>query len=95
MYLQHTSGDYQQAGHQPCFNFISRAARRGELLIVSPFFLSGALFTPEQLANGFVTSVILLVGLGTVIHSMLDYSISVLIWKPLCIAIPELRNHKN
>ena len=78
------------------FNFIIALMHAAaEVLIVSPFFLSGALFTPEQLANGFVMSVILLVGLGTVIHSMLDYSISVLIWKPLCIAIPELHNHEN
>ena len=50
---------------------------------------NGALFTPEQLANGFVTSVVLLVGLGTVIHSMLDYSISILIWKPVSLAVPR------
>ena len=53
------------------------------MIIVTPFFMSGALFTAEQLANGFVASVVLLVGLGTVIHSMLDYSISILVWKPL------------
>ena len=47
------------------------------MIIVTPFFISGALFTAEQLANGFVASVVLLVGLGTVIHSMLDYSISI------------------
>ena len=57
--------------------------------VVTPFFMSGALFTPEQLANGFVTSVVLLVGLGTVIHSMLDYSISILIWKPVSLAVPR------
>ncbi len=55
--------------------------------------LSGALFTPEQLANGFVTSVVLLVGLGTLIHSMLDYSISILIWKPVSLAVP--RSHEG
>ena len=60
-----------------------------EMIVVTPFFMSGALFTPEQLANGFVTSVVLLVGLGTVIHSMLDYSISILIWKPVSLAVPR------
>ena len=60
-----------------------------EMIVVAPFFLSGALFTPEQLANGFVTSVVLLVGLGTLIHSMLDYSISILIWKPVSLAVPR------
>ena len=66
-----------------------------EMLIVTPFFMSGALFTPEQLANGFVASVVLLVGVGTVIHSMLDYSISILVWKPLCTAMPQLRTSQD
>ena len=63
--------------------------KAAEMIVVTPFFMSGALFTPEQLANGFVTSVVLLVGLGTVIHSMLDYSISILIWKPVSLAVPR------
>ena len=67
------------------FNFIIALLHAAaEMIIVTPFFISGALFTAEQLANGFVASVVLLVGLGTVIHSMLDYSISILVWKPLC-----------
>ena len=63
-----------------------------EMIVVAPFFLSGALFTPEQLANGFVTSVVLLVGLGTLIHSMLDYSISIShleAGQPRCTALHE------
>lgn len=96
MYLKHHPETINKPVSSTVFNFIIALMHAAaEVLIVSPFFLSGALFTPEQLANGFVMSVILLVGLGTVIHSMLDYSISVLIWKPLCIAIPELHNHEN
>ncbi|WP_382735393.1 hypothetical protein [Agathobaculum butyriciproducens] len=54
------------------FNFIIALLHAAaEMIIVTPFFISGALFTAEQLANGFVASVVLLVGLGTVIHSML------------------------
>ena len=72
------------------FNFvIALLHAAAEMIVVAPFFLSGALFTPEQLANGFVTSVVLLVGLGTLIHSMLDYSISILIWKPVSLAVPR------
>lgn len=72
------------------FNFvIALMHAAAEMIVVTPFFMSGALFTPEQLANGFVTSVVLLVGLGTVIHSMLDYSISILIWKPVSLAVPR------
>ena len=54
-----------------------------EVIVVSPFFFAGSLFKPEQLANGFVMSVVLLVGVGTIIHSMIDYTISILIWKPV------------
>ena len=78
------------------FNFIIALLHAAaEMIIVTPFFMSGALFTAEQLANGFVASVVLLVGLGTVIHSMLDYSISILVWKPLCTAMPQLRTSQD
>ena len=36
----------------------------GEVLVVAPFFFSGYMFTQEQLSNGFVMSVIVLVGAG-------------------------------
>lgn len=69
------------------FNFgIAVLHAAAEVIVVTPFFMSGALFKPEQLANGFVMSVLLLVGVGTIIHSMLDYTISILIWKPICAA---------
>lgn len=78
------------------FNFLIALLHAAtEMIIVTPFFMSGALFTAEQLANGFVASVVLLVGLGTVIHSMLDYSISILVWKPLCVAMPQLRTSQD
>ena len=78
------------------FNFIIALLHAAaEMIIVTPFFMSGALFTAEQLANGFVASVVLLVGLGTVIHSMLDYSISILVWKPLCTTMPQLRTSQD
>lgn len=40
--------------------------------------------------KGYLVSVVLLVGLGTVIHSMLDFYIALFIWKPLqqVISIP-------
>lgn len=34
----------------------------GEVLVVAPFFFSGYMFTPEQLSNGFIMSVIVLGG---------------------------------
>ena len=63
----------------------------GEVLVVAPFFFSGYMFTPEQLSNGFVMSVIVLVGAGTVLHSVLDCSISVLLWKFVRAAVPSIK----
>lgn len=54
-----------------------------EVLIVTPVFLGGSMFSEAQLANGFFMSVVVLVGVGTVIHSMIDLGISLIIWKPL------------
>jgi niacin transporter len=40
--------------------------------------------------KGYLISVVLLVGVGTFIHSLLDFSIAVFVWKPLqqVISIP-------
>jgi niacin transporter len=47
----------------------------GELIIVSIFYFDGHISSAQN-EQGFVTSVILLVGLGTVIHSMVDFEIA-------------------
>lgn len=51
-----------------------------EVLVVTGFYLgngmSGAYYT-----QGYWNSVILLVGAGTVVHSMIDYCIAVFVWK--------------
>lgn len=54
-----------------------------EVLIVLPFYFGGMLPTANY-DEGFITSVLLLVGIGTVIHSMVDFGISLVIWKPIC-----------
>lgn len=59
--------------------------------MVAPFFFSGYMFTQEQLSNGFVMSVIVLVGAGTVLHSVMDCSISVLLWKFVRAAVPSIK----
>ena len=63
----------------------------GEVIVVAPFFFSGYMFTQEQLSNGFVMSVIVLVGAGTVLHSVMDCSISVLLWKFVRAAVPSIK----
>jgi niacin transporter len=51
-----------------------------------PFYFGNNMSTAYY-AKGFVVSVILLVGLGTVIHSMVDFYIARAIWKPVTKAV--------
>ena len=53
-----------------------------EVLVVIPFYFNSSL-SPAYYDKGFLQGVILLVGVGTVIHSMLDVSLSVYIWNLL------------
>ncbi len=53
-----------------------------EMLVVIPFYFSSSLSSGFY-ENGFLRGVLLLVGLGTVIHSLIDFAIALLIWKPL------------
>ena len=47
----------------------------GELIVVSVFYFGGSMGTTYY-QQGFLMSVLLLVGLGTVIHSMVDFEIA-------------------
>ena len=67
----------------------------GEVAVVSPFFLSGYMFKPDQLATGYLMSVLVLVGGGTVLHSLIDYTIAVLLWKPVRVAMPKLASLRD
>ncbi len=53
-----------------------------EVLIVTPFYVGNSL-KEAFYTQGFMVSVLLLVGVGTIIHSMVDFFIALLIWKPL------------
>lgn len=53
-----------------------------EVAVVMPFFFGNAM-SAGYYDKGFWISVILLVGVGSVIHSMVDFAISLFIWKPL------------
>lgn len=50
-----------------------------EVLIVIPFYF-GSTLTSGYYEQGFMVSVLGLVGVGTLIHSMIDFSLSVYIW---------------
>lgn len=53
-----------------------------EVLIVLPFYM-GANLSQGYYDKGFFMSIIGLVGIGTVIHNIIDFSISVVIWKSI------------
>ncbi|MGI6004917.1 MAG: hypothetical protein ACOX88_05835 [Christensenellales bacterium] len=61
-----------------------------EVLVVTPFYFT-ANMAQGYYARGFVVSVLLLVGVGSVIHSMVDFAISLAIWRPLGKFIARIR----
>lgn len=69
--------------------FISLIHAVCEVAVVT-FFYWGGNVSELYLQKGYLISVIGLVGLGTLIHSMVDLSIATLVWKPLqnVISIP-------
>jgi niacin transporter len=53
-----------------------------EVVVVTLFYF-GNNMPKNYYAHGYLTSVILLVGVGTIVHSMIDFQIAVFVWKPL------------
>lgn len=53
-----------------------------EVLVVIPFYF-GNTMAPGYYQSGFFTSVVLLVGVGGVVHSMIDFWIAFMVWKPI------------
>lgn len=53
-----------------------------EVLVVMPFYFLNNM-SAGYYAKGFMLSVILLVGVGTVLHSMVDFYLAQTIWKPV------------
>ncbi|MBW7571400.1 hypothetical protein [Caproiciproducens faecalis] len=60
-----------------------------EVTVVTLFYF-GNNMPKNYYTNGYFMSVLLLVGVGTVIHSMIDFGIALFVWKPLSrvISIP-------
>ncbi len=50
----------------------------GEVLVVMPFYFGRGMETSEL-----IRIIALLVGVGTFVHSLVDFTISLMIWKPL------------
>jgi niacin transporter len=61
-----------------------------EVAIVSVYYWGGSI--PSS--NGYLISVIVLVGVGTFIHSLIDFSMAVFVWKPLQYVIHVPANAK-
>jgi niacin transporter len=51
-----------------------------EVVVVMPFFYAGGL-SPATYTSGFFTAIVLLVGVGTIAHSMVDFAIAHWIWR--------------
>ena len=57
-----------------------------EVLVVMPFYFSNNM-SSGYYAKGFMISVVLLVGVGTIVHSMVDFYLAQAIWKPVTKAV--------
>lgn len=53
-----------------------------EVIVVSLFYFGGNI-SDTYYEQGFLISVVVLVGVGTLVHSMLDFLIAILVWKPV------------
>lgn len=54
-----------------------------ELGVICTLYLGGIASVTAKFADGGFAAIVLLVGLGTVVHSCVDYAVSYLVWKPL------------
>lgn len=52
-----------------------------EVIVVTFFYFGGT--SSKMFESGYITSVVLLVGVGTLVHSMVDFGIAMLVWKPV------------
>lgn len=81
-------------GNAALFSFIiSLIHAVAEVAVVTYFYWINGI-PVSYYEKGYFISVILLVGVGTLIHSMIDFSIAVIVWKPLQQIIPVPANAK-
>lgn len=58
-----------------------------EALVVTVFYFGG-LLNSDFYNKGFAFSVLIMVGAGTIVHSMIDFGIALAVWKPVSRIIP-------
>lgn len=80
IYLQKNEGLLRSPKKSVLFSFVIGAIHGVcEMLIVIPFYVSGSLGAANY-EKGFFVSVFLLVAVGSVVHSMVDFAIAQLLW---------------
>lgn len=64
-----------------------------EVLVVMPFYFGNSM-SSGYYVKGFVTSVVLLVGVGSIVHSMIDFYLAQVVWKAVekAVKIPKEAN---
>lgn len=83
MLIQNNDPLYDSTGGGTMFSLMLGLVHAAcEMLVVIPFFIANRM-SPGYYSEGFIVSVVLMVGLGTVLHSMVDYYFAILIWKAM------------
>lgn len=89
LWLQKRPDTLHQPGKSAAFcGVIALVHGALELLVILALYFGGFAGVAEKFSSGGYLAVFLLVGGGTVVHSCVDYVLSLLIWAPLRMARP-------
>jgi niacin transporter len=96
LYIKHHPRMFENAVHTQVFNvLIGILHAAAELAVVSLFYMSTSGLSPAYYEKGFAITVFGLVGVGTWIHSMVDFEIALIIRKALKGRFPLLAGTQN
>lgn len=76
------------------FSFLIAVVHSVAEVIVVTYFYWGDQLKDIFYEQGYIISVLLLVGIGTIVHSMVDFTIAALVWRPLQHAVNIPANAK-
>lgn len=82
-WLRRAPGILTSAKGASLFGFAVSVVHAACEVVVVTFFFFGDQLSKATYQSGYFTGVLLLVGLGGVVHSMIDYAISLAVWKPV------------
>jgi len=89
LYIHKISKNRLSAINLRIYSFCIAALHAVSELVVVSFFYFGGNISAAHVEQGFIISVLLLVGLGTVIHSMIDFEIAQVIMLPTKKIFPD------